>query len=255
MFTAVLWMVFMMSSQIVAKTDTAEGCKLLHYLPNLGMQKNTLVMSHTETLFGPHAVGNYLTLYYNARNLAKFLGICFRNQRHFTKADQWLVHLPEGYCPPPPNYHDNITLVLNHLKESADTLSNLCKLCGTQGFAYQFPHECKTFWFQDLPGIKTEIRAALETFALEHKTPIAKYDDEKTSVIYSRCKVRVVGYAMLQRDARICPISLITAAPFIKLTSSFPLPLRRVTPSWVTERMAQRASPTTCRPSPRATRS
>ncbi len=143
---------------------------------------NTLVLSEYNNA---GQTGNFLTMYYNSRGFAKYLGLCFKLDDKQKHKEPWINYLPNYVCPTPEvSEKVGIRGRIDQLKENLQLVEEICKTC--QNFYY--PHECKGFWNHMRDEMHTEITSAINKYAIETNIAPMRHMNNDTSVIYIRCQ-------------------------------------------------------------------
>lgn len=126
-------------------------------------------------------VGNYATVYYNARGFAKALGLCFE-ATGLHHSESWISkHFPTRVCPP-----SGIQQAVSLLEEHLTVIKQVCTDCGNVEWIY--PHECPGFWIQMRKEMQIEIAHAVEQAEAEQSI-LPNYLGANHAVVYSRCKI------------------------------------------------------------------
>jgi len=165
-------------------------CNALQF-PYARLENDTLILSgHRHRVYG-----NYLSLYYGYRGMAKFLGVCFENDRiglpPFLGDDEWLNYLPRHYCAPKPSLLNNtnsIEDVFSHIIRNAEIIKETSESCKGK---FQFPHECLSFQLHVREEMSLEIKHAINLHRQKQNislSVVGGQNGKKTSVIYMRCK-------------------------------------------------------------------
>lgn len=128
--------------------------------------------------------GNFLTVYWNARGIAKLAGVCFENVlTPGADITWWFKHLPQRVCPP-----ERIDDLFNRskyktLSVNARALAATCKTCKN---TWRYPHECRGPWTFMLAEAQQETQHALRRWAAENELPLPAFKPN-TAVVYLRC--------------------------------------------------------------------
>jgi hypothetical protein len=128
--------------------------------------------------------GNFLTVYWNARGIAKLAGVCFENLLSpGGEIKWWFKYLPQHVCPP-----ERIDDLFDRrkLKTSLLHARALAKTCGRCRSTWRYPHECRGPWSFMLAEAQQETQQALRRWASENGLPLPAVKPN-TAVIYLRC--------------------------------------------------------------------
>lgn len=138
-------------------------------LQSFEIKYNTLWLDKVQH---KHALGNYLTAYYNVRGFAKALGMNFGANSAVHHDEHWIDYLPSGASYT--SSDRNTTLVQEVCQECKDV--------------WLYPHECKGFWLNMRKEMQEDVKYAIHKAETTSKTPLFQVP-EYHAVIQSRCRL------------------------------------------------------------------
>jgi hypothetical protein len=165
---------------LFAKLLTALCCGEYHHLK---FHDRTLTL-HNGVGNPNFEWGNFLTVYWNARGIAKLAQVCFENViPPGTEIKWWFRFLPQRVCPPESINDLFDSSLLDTLATNLRALAATCETCKA---TWRYPHECRGPWIFMLAEAQEEVQYALRRWAAENDLPLPAFKP-KTAVIYLRC--------------------------------------------------------------------